>query len=69
MPGEGEWSKVGSRGHSPLIEEGRGRGGILGLCGVQDRFVRLMVNGGRKLGGSYQVKHQFWPKMEEQGLY
>lgn len=35
------------------------------------QILRLMVNeprGGREFGGSYQVKYQFWPKMEEQGL-
>lgn len=69
MPGGGEWSRVGSRGHNPLTEGGLERSGILGLCGVWDGFVRLMVNERRGTRESYRVKHQVWPKMAEQGLY
>lgn len=69
MPGGDGWSRVGSRGHSPLTEGGRGRSGILGLYRVWDGFVRLMVNEPRGVGESYRVRRQVWPKMGEQGLY
>lgn len=45
---------MGSRGHSPLTERGRGRSEILGLCGGLGQILRLIVNEpreGREFGG------------------
>lgn len=56
-------SRVGSRGHSPLTEGGRGRGGIPGLYrpGFWDGLVREPVIWGEGVGGNgatYRVRHR-----------